>query len=367
MCGVDFIQSEMDAFWIAKGMQMTSGGILRCSHGKSECLPQGDNPGRGAIHFDNIFNGIVTIFQIMTLEGWADLCYQLQDSNSFWNVFYFLVLVVLGPYFAVQLFLVVLSTAFEELTSKARKVLSKSHSNFLLEAKQKVESVKSKFKVSGPNTTKPPPPTGLQRFRSRIRAIAKDETMNNIVLGFILLNTLSMCTEGMCDFETHSWCLNFTIVIELFNVLFTFVFAMEAVVKLVGLGPLDYFRPGGHSNMLNIFDFLIVVASLVELPGTFGTLACYMAPLEQSWINQSVRLSTGVPDRYLSADTIAALTVPKAIFSTADPPVLVVNPLKYYACGSGGFISVMRALRVSALDAPGWWERWRGGGLGMRF
>ena len=135
-CGLDFIESDSDAFWIAKGMQMTSGGILRCSHGTSECLPQGENPGRGAIHFDNIFNGVVTIFQIMTLEGWADLCYQLQDSHSFWNIIYFLGLVFIGPYFAVQLFLVVLSTAFENLTAKARKariilfVCSQSQGNY---------------------------------------------------------------------------------------------------------------------------------------------------------------------------------------------------------------------------------------------
>jgi len=349
-CGVDFIESDLDAFWIAKGMQMTSGGILRCSQGTSACLPQGENPGRGAIHFDNIFNGVVTIFQIMTLEGWADLCYQLQDSNSFWSIVYFLVLVFLGPYFAVQLFLVVLSTAFENLTSKARKALSKGSFNFIQQAKQKVEMVKRKSKVSGPNTKKPPPPTGLQRFRAKVRALAKDETLNNIVLGFILLNTLSMCTEGVCDFETHGWCVNFTITVELFNVLFTFVFAAEAVVKLVGLGPMDYFRPGNAFNVLNIFDFLIVVASLVELPGTFATLSCYMAPLEASWLNETVRLSTDIPDQFLSAETIAALTVPKAIMNTTtNPPVLEVNPAMYYHCGSGGFISVMRALRLVRL------------------
>jgi len=50
--------------------------------GKTECLALGRNPGRGAIHFDNFFNGVITIFQIITLEGWADLCYQLQDSTG---------------------------------------------------------------------------------------------------------------------------------------------------------------------------------------------------------------------------------------------------------------------------------------------
>ena len=35
------------------------------------------NTGRGSIHFDNIINGILAIFQVMTLEGWADLLYEV--------------------------------------------------------------------------------------------------------------------------------------------------------------------------------------------------------------------------------------------------------------------------------------------------
>jgi hypothetical protein len=115
ICGDGFIDDGEHEFWIAKGMQIQGGGMWRCQRSKTDCLPLGDNPGRGAVHFDNIMNGILTIFQIMTLEGWADLSYQLQDALGFWNVIYFVVLVWLGPYFAVQLFLVVLSSNFEQL------------------------------------------------------------------------------------------------------------------------------------------------------------------------------------------------------------------------------------------------------------
>ena len=256
ICGVGTIEKSMDEFWIAKGMQMNPGGMLRCQDGKSECLRLGENPGRGAIHFDNIFNGVVTIFQIMTLEGWADLCYQLQDSTGFWTVIYFLFLVVLGPYFAVQLFLVVLSTNFSQLSEGVAQLSDADQvQNLISRIKEKVKNQKDKL-----NTTKPPPPTGLQLFRAKLRNLAKDETMNNTVLLFILFNTLTMATEGICHLETDAWCINFKITIEICNVLFTFVFALEAIVKLIGLGPHEYLRA-----TMNCFDFVIVVASLFEL------------------------------------------------------------------------------------------------------
>ena len=177
--------------------------------------------------------------------------------------------------------------------------------------------------------------------------MALNERFNNVILGFILMNTLSMATEGVCEFERDAWCLNFKIVVEILNVSFTFVFAFEAAVKLFGLGPIVYL----HST-LNVFDFVIVVASLYELGGTFNTLECYMAPapMQDDWEFESrkvSRLDTMVSDAYLTPKVIQDLTVPKAI-KGADGR-LQINPMHYHSCGSGGFFSVMRAFRLVRL------------------
>ena len=66
--------------------------------------------GRNAINFDYIGGAITAIFQTMTLEGWADIMYGLQDTLSGWVWLYFVVLIVLGPWLALNLFLVVIST-----------------------------------------------------------------------------------------------------------------------------------------------------------------------------------------------------------------------------------------------------------------
>ena len=59
-----------------------------------------------------------------------------------------------------------------------------------------------------------------------------------------------------------------------------------------------------------------------------------------------MRLEVLVEDKYLSNDIIAALTVPRAIYQGDE---LIVNPMQYNACGSGGIMSVMRAFRLVRL------------------
>jgi hypothetical protein len=176
-------------------------------------------------------------------------------------VLYFLCLVVLGPYFAVQLFLVVLSINFNEL-SNTNTPEQGDRGNFVAKIKARVRHQKDKL-----NTVKPPPPTGFQRARLRLRTLAKDETFNNVILVFILGNTVTMSTEGVCSLETDSWCVKFKVTMEILNVLFTFVFLFEALVKLMGLGPSEYFKA-----RMNLFDFVIVAASVGEL-GAFADLS----------------------------------------------------------------------------------------------
>ncbi len=90
-----------------------SGGASLCPK-DYECLLLAQNPNRGVIHFDSIGGAIVTIFQVMTIEGWTDIMYMLQDSASEYVFVYFVLLIFVGPIFAIQLFLVVISNKFAQ-------------------------------------------------------------------------------------------------------------------------------------------------------------------------------------------------------------------------------------------------------------
>ena len=60
----------------------------------TKCTTGPTNPFHGAISFDNIGLAWVAIFLVISLEGWTDVMYFVQDSHSFWNWIYFVCLIV---------------------------------------------------------------------------------------------------------------------------------------------------------------------------------------------------------------------------------------------------------------------------------
>ena len=61
-----------------------------------ECLPGDKNPFQDAISFDNVGMAWTAIFLVISLEGWSDIMYYVQDAHSFWNWIYFVLLIVVS-------------------------------------------------------------------------------------------------------------------------------------------------------------------------------------------------------------------------------------------------------------------------------
>ncbi|CAD5222212.1 unnamed protein product [Bursaphelenchus xylophilus] len=80
----------------------------------NECKVMRKNPFQGSVSFDNIGFAWVAIFLVISLEGWTDIMYYVQDAHSFWNWIYFVLLIVIGAFFMINLCLVVIATQFAE-------------------------------------------------------------------------------------------------------------------------------------------------------------------------------------------------------------------------------------------------------------
>lgn len=78
----------------------------------TQCRAGETNPFQGTISFDNVGMAWTTIFLVISLEGWSDIMYLLQDSHSFWVWTYFVLLIVIGSFFMINLCLVVIATQF---------------------------------------------------------------------------------------------------------------------------------------------------------------------------------------------------------------------------------------------------------------
>lgn len=69
-----------------------------------------EGPNNGITNFDNFGLAMLTVFQCITLEGWTDVLYWVQDSTGgAWQWVYFVSMVILGAFFVMNLILGVLS------------------------------------------------------------------------------------------------------------------------------------------------------------------------------------------------------------------------------------------------------------------
>lgn len=82
-------------------------GILLCEEWSPDLRPN-----FGFTHFDNILSAFLTIFQCISLEGWADIMYWTQHTTSAWTSLYFVALIVMGSMFMLNLVVAVLYINF---------------------------------------------------------------------------------------------------------------------------------------------------------------------------------------------------------------------------------------------------------------
>jgi hypothetical protein len=60
---------------------------------------------------------ILSIFRVITLEGWSFVMYNYMDSSGIFAALYFPILVVIGGFFLLNLFLAVIMESFSEMSS----------------------------------------------------------------------------------------------------------------------------------------------------------------------------------------------------------------------------------------------------------
>eukprot|EP00937_MAST-01D_sp_MAST-1D-sp2_P005061 g5061.t1 len=94
------------------------GGGRSCPPG-CQCLDSGVNPNMGITNFDNIGSSLLTIFQVMTLEGWTPIMYAVRDSAGSISDAYFILVVLIGSLFVVNVIVAVIYNSFVTMQGDA--------------------------------------------------------------------------------------------------------------------------------------------------------------------------------------------------------------------------------------------------------
>ncbi|XP_037925281.1 muscle calcium channel subunit alpha-1 isoform X7 [Hermetia illucens] len=267
----------------------------QCSLENKVCRYYWVGPNFGITNFDNFGLAMLTVFQCITLEGWTDVLYAIQDAlGNSWQWIYFISMVILGAFFVMNLILGVLSGEFSKERTKAKnrgdfqKLREKQqieedlrgYLDWITQAEdiepETVGSMTQDGKGKTPNemdSTDQLGDEGMEmqqeswfrkkkkdldrvnrRLRRACRKAVKSQAFYWLIIVLVFLNTGVLATE---HYHQPRWLDEFQ---EVTNMFFVALFTMEMMLKMYSLGFQGYFV-----SLFNRFDCFVVIGSIAEM------------------------------------------------------------------------------------------------------
>ncbi|KAL2103740.1 hypothetical protein ACEWY4_000608 [Coilia grayii] len=202
-------------------------------------------------NFDNVPMGMLALFTVSTFEGWPQLLYKAIDANQpnrgpIYNhrveiSIFFIIYIIIIAFFMMNIFVGFVIITFREQGEAEFK-------NCELNKNQR-QCVYYALKAQPIKIYIPKNPSQLKFWR-----VINSSQFEYIMFVLIMFNTLTLAVQHYQQSKL------FTSVMDVLNMLFTLVFTVEMVIKLLALRPYHYFI-----DAWNAFDALIVVGSVLDI------------------------------------------------------------------------------------------------------
>ncbi|KXJ83664.1 hypothetical protein RP20_CCG003606 [Aedes albopictus] len=206
------------------------------------------------ITFDHVGMGYLALFQVATFEGWMEVMADAVDARgvdlqpqreaNLYAYFYFVIFIVCGSFFTLNLFIGVIIDNFNMLKKKYEGGVLEM---FLTESQKHYYTAMKKLGRKKPQKV-------IKRPINQILAMFYDlSNSRRFEIAIFVLIFLNMLTMGIEHYnQPHA----VFFILEVSNAFFTTVFGLEAIVKIIGL------RYHYFTVPWNVFDFLLVLASI---------------------------------------------------------------------------------------------------------
>ncbi|KAM8868462.1 calcium channel, voltage-dependent, L type, alpha 1D subunit, a isoform 14-T14 [Synchiropus picturatus] len=202
-------------------------------------------------NFDNVLMAMMALFTVSTFEGWPALLYKAIDSNRenlgpIYNYrveisIFFIIYIIIIAFFMMNIFVGFVIVTFQEQGEKEYK-------NCELDKNQR-QCVEYALKARPLRRYIPKNP-----YQYKFWYVVNSTGFEYIMFVLIMLNTLCLAVQH------YGQSALFNYVMDILNMVFTAVFTVEMVLKLIAFKPRHYF-----ADAWNTFDALIVVGSVVDI------------------------------------------------------------------------------------------------------
>ncbi|KAL8168454.1 UNVERIFIED_CONTAM: Voltage-dependent L-type calcium channel subunit alpha-1S, partial [Gekko kuhli] len=206
---------------------------------------------RNEFHFDNVLSAMMSLFTVSTFEGWPQLLYQAIDTHSedmgpIYNyrmgiAIYFIVYLILIAFFMMNIFVGFVIVTFQEQGETEYKDCELN--------KNQRQCVQYALKARPLKCYIPKNP-----YQYQIWYVVTSSYFEYLMFFLITLNTICLGMQHYNQSETMNQ------VSDILNVVFTLLFTVEMILKLIAFKAKGYF-----GDPWNVFDFLIVIGSIIDV------------------------------------------------------------------------------------------------------
>uniref|UniRef100_A0A671XYD1 Sodium channel protein n=1 Tax=Sparus aurata TaxID=8175 RepID=A0A671XYD1_SPAAU len=214
------------------------------------------------INFDNVGAGYLALLQVATFKGWMDIMYAAIDSrrdqpvyeDNLYMYIYFVIFIIFGSFFTLNLFIGVIIDNFNQQKKKIRFIFLtftfREQDIFMTEEQKKYYNAMKKL---GSKKPQKPIPRPQNKIQGMVFDFVTQQVFDISIMILICLNMVTMMVETDDQSkETEE-------VLYWVNFVFIVVFTGEFLLKLFSL------RHYYFTNGWNIFDVVVVILSIVGM------------------------------------------------------------------------------------------------------
>ncbi|XP_038853010.1 sodium channel protein type 2 subunit alpha-like isoform X5 [Salvelinus namaycush] len=225
---------------------------------KSDCLALANDSARWKnvkINFDNVGAGYLALLQVATFKGWMDIMYAAVDSRNvelqpqyeqnLYMYLYFVIFIIFGSFFTLNLFIGVIIDNFNQQKKKFG-----GQDIFMTEEQKKYYNAMKKL---GSKKPQKPIPRPTNAFQGCVFDFVTKQAFDIVIMILICLNMVTMMVEE--DDQTPER----ENILHWINFVFIVLFTGECTLKIISLRHY-YFTIGW-----NVFDFVVVILSIVGM------------------------------------------------------------------------------------------------------
>ncbi|XP_051968437.1 sodium channel protein type 4 subunit alpha A isoform X2 [Xyrauchen texanus] len=207
------------------------------------------------VNYDNVGLGYVSLLQIATFKGWMDIMYAAVDSRevdeqpsyeiNLYMYLYFVIFIIFGSFFTLNLFIGVIIDNFSQQKSKF------GGKDIFMTAEQK--KYYNAMKKLGSKKPAKPIPRPSNMIQGAVFDFISQQFFDIFIMVLICLNMVTMMVE------TDDKSPEKENILYQINLVFIVIFTGECILKMFALR--HYFFINGW----NVFDFVVVILSLAGL------------------------------------------------------------------------------------------------------